>query len=860
MISQALKEVRYHPGRVVATIVAIAISIGFLSTISIFLRTQGTAEGKRQAIYSTKADSVVKVIEPVEKPDKVTKAIEGTDGVKDVEPLYSSSGMASHNGSDVMGTSYSTPSEGFRWSKLTEGQWPEKPNQVVASKDGAKKLDLKVGDTFTFNDQDATLVGIADEPKALLNETFYVGGPGKSDDGDGSTWLVHVKPGSDATAVNKTIVKNVSGVQKFESDDPVTAQTATQFQDASIKDLIGSFDVTKYGLMIFGAIALLVGVIIISTTFGILLAQRRRQIGLMRAVGASGGYVRRMVLGEAIVLGVLGSLLGIVLGILLSLIGAARTGALWFGLSWPVGELIGEFLIGVLITVLAAFLPAIRATRVAPLEALRPVPTVEERRKASIARIIVCSLLFLIGVGLSVLTFHVNNLASIPVAIGSAIFLSIAVLAAAPLYVPSLIKLFGLVIRPFGPTARLSTSNAVRNPSRTSLTAVALMLAVGLSMTLQIGTATMRSTGNRMIEEHFPVDMQVSTLPPLDEGPAPDGEQSPADAESGSSKAPDATAGASNGKAGQHPETPALPKTVLGTIDDLPNVASQLRLESAMADLGDKDKASYESSTVVYGAEKDKMSQISDVVSEKMNDDTILVNENSQFRTGEKIKVAGSKGTVELSVVKVSGVLDLSEALTTTSTLDRLSDTRQVSAVWMKMQDRTDMTSVMQRLTPLMSTSGVSVNGGFPAAGMLDKILDVILMIITALLGVAVLIALVGVANTLGLSVLERRRESALLRAMGMQKRSLRLMLLHEALQTSFVGVFVGVVAGGYFAWLGISSIFRAAGTNVQIHFGVDWPWTIGLILICMAAAALASILPGSHAARTAPTEALAEE
>lgn len=857
MISQALKEVRYHPGRVVATIVAIAISIGFLSTISIFLRTQGTAEGKRQAIYSTKADSVVTVTKAIEKPDKVTKAIEGTDGVKDVELLYSSSGMASHNGSDVMGTSYSTPSEGFRWSKLTEGKWPEKPNQVVASKDGAKKLDLKVGDTFKFNDQDATLVGIADEPKALLNETFYVDRPGESDDGDGSTWLVHVKPGSDATAVNKAIVKNVAGVQKFDTNDPVTAQTAKQFQDASIKDLIGSFDVTKYGLMIFGAIALLVGVIIISTTFGILLAQRRRQIGLMRAVGASGGYVRRMVLGEAIVLGVLGSLFGIVLGIVLSLIGAARTGALWFGLSWPVGELVGEFLIGVLITVLAAFLPAIRATRVAPLEALRPVPTVEERRKASIARIIVCSLLFLIGVGLSVLTFRVDNLASIPVAIGSAILLSIAVLAAAPLYVPSLIKLFGLVIRPFGPTARLSTSNAVRNPSRTSLTAVALMLAVGLSMTLQIGTATMRSTGDRMIEEHFPVDMQISTLPPLDEEPAPDGEQSPANAQSGSSKAPDATAGASNGRSG---EAPVLPKTALRTIDDLPNVASQMRLESTLADLGDKGKASYESSTVVYGADKDKMSQISDVVSEKMNDDTILVNENSQFRTGEKIKVAGSKGTIELSVVKISGVLDFSEALTTTSTLDRLSDTRQVSAVWMKMQDRTNMTSVMQRLTPLMSTSGVSVNGGFPAAGMLDKILDVILMIITALLGVAVLIALVGVANTLGLSVLERRRESALLRAMGMQKRSLRLMLLHEALQTSFVGVFVGVVAGGYFAWLGISSIFRTADTNVQIHFGVDWPWTIGLILICMAAAALASILPGSHAARTAPTEALAEE
>ena len=859
MISQALKEVRYHPGRVVATIVAIAISIGFLSTISIFLRTQGTAEGKRQAIYSTRADSVVTVTKAIEKPDKVTKAIEDTDGVKDVELLYSSSGMASHNGSDVMGTSYSTPSEGFRWSKLTEGKWPEKPNQVVASQAGPIQLTLHLAITYKVHPQEATLVGIADEPKALLNETFYVGGPGKSGDDGDSTWLVHVKPGSDTTAVNKAIVKNVTGVQKFDTDEPVTAQTAKQFQDASIKDLIGSFDVTKYGLMIFGAIALLVGVIIISTTFGILLAQRRRQIGLMRAVGASGGYVRRMVLGEAIVLGVLGSLFGIVLGIVLSLIAAARTGALWFGLSWPVGELVGEFLIGVLITILAAFLPAIRATRVAPLEALRPVPTVEERKKASIARIIVCSLLFLIGVGLSVLTFHVDNLASIPVAIGSAILLSIAVLAAAPLYVPSLIKLFGLVIRPFGPTARLSTSNAVRNPSRTSLTAVALMLAVGLSMTLQIGTATMRSTGDRMIEEHFPVDMQISTLPPMDDEPAPDGEQSTADAESGSST-PDATAGTSNGKAGQHPEAPALPKTVLGTIDDLPNVASQLQLESTLADLGDKGKDSYQNSVVVYGAEKDKMSQISDVVSEKLNDDTIVVNDSLPFRTGEKIKVTGSKGTVELSVVKVSGVLDFSEALTTTAALDRLSDNHQVSAVWMKMQDRTNMTSVMERLTPLMSTSGVSVSGGFPAAGMLDKILDVILMIITALLGVAVLIALVGVANTLGLSVLERRRESALLRAMGMQKRSLRLMLLHEALQTSFVGVFVGVVAVGYFAWLGISSIFRTADTIVQIHFGVDWPWTIGLILICMAAAALASILPGSHAARTAPTEALAEE
>lgn len=168
-------------------------------------------------------------------------------------------------------------------------------------------------------------------------------------------------------------------------------------------------------------------------------------------------------------------------------------------------------------------------------------------------------------------------------------------------------------------------------------------------------------------------------------------------------------------------------------------------------------------------------------------------------------------------------------------------------------------------MTVMMSMSSSSsqhmdIGGGALIGGIVELILKVLLMVMTALLGVAVLIALIGVANTLSLSVLERRRESALLRAMGMQRRGLRLMLLYESIQVGMAGVIVGIVAGFYFAWLGIRSVFRVASDTVPVHFSIDWPWTLSLIAICLVAACLASVLPGRRAAKAIPTEALADE
>lgn len=144
-------------------------------------------------------------------------------------------------------------------------------------------------------------------------------------------------------------------------------------------------------------------------------------------------------------------------------------------------------------------------------------------------------------------------------------------------------------------------------------------------------------------------------------------------------------------------------------------------------------------------------------------------------------------------------------------------------------------------------------------ASTLSQVLDVLLIVMTALLGVAVLIALVGVGNTLGLSVLERQRESALLRALGMQRSGLRAMLLIEAIALVAIGAVIGLLAGMFFGWLGVSSTLRMIPDGaVNLRFSLDWLYTVGLVLVCLLAAVLASILPGRRAANATPTEALA--
>jgi putative ABC transport system permease protein len=251
--------------------------------------------------------------------------------------------------------------------------------------------------------------------------------------------------------------------------------------------------------------------------------------------------------------------------------------------------------------------------------------------------------------------------------------------------------------------------------------------------------------------------------------------------------------------------------------------------------------------------------------------------QNSYDLAGRAVTLAGTAGPVGLTaatqnVAQAHGSTQVDEALYHTgwtfvsptvydklagSSIDRAMVIARVAAG----ADTMSVYNALQTATGGDSAT-VIMGGSLGEKYMIDQVMSILVGTMTVLLAVAVLIALVGVSNTLTLSVIERSRESAILRAVGAQKRQLRAMMLIEALLLTVTGAIIGAVAGGYFGWLGAKAMvqqFRGEGFVMNVQFAIDWPQTLGLLAILVIAAALASLLPGRRAAKASPVAALAE-
>ena len=812
MLRQVLRELRFHPSRFVATVIAIAISVAFMAGSSILVATESNGMQRVQSLPISTADVVVSVGPDADRA-AVRKVLTGAPGVAVAEPGLTMTTSLRHDRASALTGLIGLPSEPLRWSRLAEGRWPQATGELALSRAAASGLNVSIGDRVetSYDDIAFTVVGLTDEPRSLFLQTGYVApatfrliglDPALGTD----TWIVKGAPGSDPVQLAQTLNAALSSVRDAE------AKPADQLRTEAMKQLTGEFDAFRNLLWAFAAIAAVVGMITIANTFTILLAQRRRQIGLLRAVGASGVQVRRRFLLEALALGVIGSALGLLLGAGLAAIGSALTGSLYWGLALPAADLSLAFGVGVAITVLAAFLPVLRGTRVRPLEALQPEPASDEKRRAGIVRGVICGLLVVGGVAAGVLGLGSGS--ALLIAIGGSALVALGVLFGAPLFVPGLLRLVGTVVRRFGVTPRLAAQNAVRNPRRASTTATALMLAVGLIVTLQVGTASARASMLEEIDRQRPVDISVS---------------------------------------GWGAET-SLPSDLVDQLSRISGVDGRVTLASAKVDFTRSGEVAEGLTVLGYVPEAAAVAADAPAA---IPDDQVYVSDNATgAKNGQRATLKGRSATLQLDVT-LSPLVPLGQVMVSRANLDRLGGVVPDAMLWLSVPDRADAMTAATAVTELASSEEYEVSGAIIEAVAMESVLNVLLAITTALLGVAVLIALIGVSNTLGLSVLERTRESALMRALGLQARSLRLMLLIEALLLAVVGVAVGVAAGIYFGWLGATAL--AAQVSAQVRLVVDLPLTGGMVVIAVLAAALASVLPGRRAAKASPTEALAD-
>lgn len=811
MINTATSQLRRHPGRILAVLLAVMISVGYLTATLGFMATETHAVADQVTARSAGADVVISSDElNAQQLTERLSRVRQTPGVAAAEPGYDL--YASIGGSSMIGLQNLPTDHRLRWARLTSGHWPTDDQQIALGRTAAEANRVGVGDQLTVDLGDKphrlTVSGITDETKSLFSgqtQTGFVTG----------TFVTHPERyQAELLVIGDGTVDDQQLADRLDRElgSSITVQTQETYGAEQIKSMANGADVFQSLLLIFGAIALLVGAILIVNTFLILLAQRRRQIGLLRAVGASGAQVRRSMLVEALITGTIGAVLGVGLGVGVTIAATAFTGSLPGGLVVPPTVAIAAA-VGLLVTLVAAIGPSRRATRVSPLEALSPVDDATTTRRGSTLSGVIAGILAVGGGGLIILGLR-SGLQPLLSCIAGSMFIAVAILLGAKVYFPLLLRLIGLLTRGLGPVGRLATANTARNPGRAAATGAALMLATGLIVTLQVGASSVKASTNVTLDRHYPVDVTLT---------GPD----------------------------------ALSAGVVDQLRRIDGIAAVATLSSAEVTISHDDQKIQV--PMQAGADVDT---VINPGAGTVPDDRVLVDQalasSTGISAGDKITVKQGS-TTRTMIAQPSRIAADNVAVVTPATLAAIAPNAPTATAWAKSDPGADLTRINSALTQITDDhSDLQLGGSLTMKATYATLLDTLLTVATVLLAVAVVIALIGVGNTLGLSVIERSRESALLRALGLQRRQLRLMLAVEAILLAVGGAVIGIAAGAFFGWVGTAALGSELDYDTTV-FSMSAPQTAAVAAVAIIAGMLASVLPARRAALATPVSALVE-
>ncbi|QDQ10186.1 ABC transporter permease [Streptomyces spectabilis] len=874
MLKSTLRSFLAHKGRLFLSALAVILSVAFVAGSLIFSDTVNRtfdrlfASTSADVAISPKDDSDARVPtgHTPTLPAALAKEVAKVDGVAatHIDASVENVTVADRD-NDPVGPTTGAPTIAVNWYeterspvRLTSGHAPRGAGEALLDADTADKKDVGIGDPLTVIAPPGSF-----KVKVVGIVTFRTTNPGAAllfldtptaqskllGDKDAATSIaVDAAPGvSDAELKRRVAAAlgsssgsaSASGsASDSASGSAYELKTSAEQAESAADELGGFLDVIKYVMLGFAGVAVLVGVFLIVNTFSMLIAQRTRELGLLRALGADRRQVRRSVLIEAVLLGVVGSTLGLGAGIglaagLIELMGL-------FGMNLKSTEMaigwqtpVASYVVGVGVTFVAAYLPARRAARVSPMAALADAEITGVGRPLKL-RALVGAVIAAAGTAALVGCAVAGDTSTSASLLGLGVALTlVAMVVAGPLLVRPVIRVLGGAFPAlFGSVGRMSQRNALRNPRRTGATAAALMVGLALVGGLSVASASMTKSFDEQIDRTLGADFVVN--------------------------------GAAN------PFAP-FPAEVTEKVRGTEGAGLTVRNRFAPLTLRMPDGKSVKSTAAGYDKRVDEVLNLSYArgsTARALAPGHVAMDkdfaEDHGVRVGSVLPVeVADKREADLTVGALTD-MDLAEGpglegglFMGLGTLAKYAPDGQDATLYVNAADGTDAGTLRDRLESALDP--------YPQLKVLDQAdykklireqIAVLLYLVYALLGLAIVIAVLGVVNTLALSVVERTREIGLLRAIGLARRQLRRMIRLESVVIAVFGAVLGLALG--LVWgVSMQQVLALQGLKA---FAVPWSTIVAVVIGSVVVGIVAALLPALRASRMNVLEAIAHE
>jgi len=840
MLRITLKGVRGHLLRFLLTVASVTLGVALVSGTYVLTDSIDATFSKIVDQGSKGVDLVVRGQEggdlgqgqgSVRQPLPLTLAekLEDVPGVARVAPdLTGSTVLVGSNGTAVRNGG--APTLAFAYDpgdsavQLVSGRAPRTADEVVVESSTLKLSGLKVGATTPAlvgtTPRTVTVVGEQKFDAGLAGATIVWLEPSVAKaqfapDGQVPSFSLSAGPGVSQEQLRSAVAGALPA-----NAEAITGAAFADENKAEIREALGFINTF---LLAFAIVSLFVGIFIIFNTFSMLVAQRTRELALLRAIGASRAQVLRLVLGEAFVVGLLGGIAGLGVGIGLAALLQAFFGS--FGLDISGGlpvlprTVILSLLVGVVVTVLSAALPAFRAARIAPVAAMRDDVLVTP--KGLRVRGLIGGAQLALGIALLVTALR-EEVKWGQFSTGAALVV-LGALVASPLATQPVVR---VVSAPFvlltGTVGRLARENALRMPRRTAATASALMIGLALIATVSVAAESTKASVSDLVEQQLTADFVL------------------------------------NG--GQAP----MPPSVATTVAALPQVGSVATIGFLSVQVDDSGLGAIAAESKGL-SENVKLDVLSGSLA-ALDSGRILVNESTAKARNWSVgsEVTATIATLKETPLTVGGVYKDSEVIGSDVVIPRALYLKAVPAaqqgdflVYVKAAPGTDSSALKTELVKVVKPFLiVSVQDGDEfTADQADQI-NQLLLLLYALLALSVVIAVLGIVNTLALSIFERTREIGLLRAVGLTRGQLTRVITIEAIATALFGAVLGTVLG---LGLGVA-LQRGLRTQGLEVLAIPWGTIVTVLVLSALAGVVAALLPAIRAVRLDVLKAIATQ